>query len=169
MEEQKKRMVVVLFTGYRDLFSSFLYHIRNRGYTHAAVSLEEGSDYYYSFNRKGFRREYPKRYGGRLREQSAAFHLEVSEESYQRMRKRLAEMEAASGRYRYTRLGVFFCLLHIAWKRKRCYFCSQFVSELLELADGIQLRKQPSLYLPDQLAEELSGQACVKRIEFQVV
>lgn len=169
MKIQKKRTIIVLFTCYRDLFSSFLYHISRRGYTHAAISLDENNDYYYSFNVKGFRREYPQRYKKKIRGQSAAFHLEVSEESYQRIKNRLMEMEAVPERYYYTRLGVFFCLLHIAWERKYSYFCSQFVSELLTLADGLQLEKTPALYLPNQLAKELSQMPCVKQIKLQVV
>ena len=169
MELQKKRTIVVLFTCYLDLFSRFLYHISRQGYTHAAISLEENSDYYYSFNAKGFRREHPKNYKQRLRHKSAAFHLEISEESYQRIKEQLMEMESAAGQYHYTRLGVFCCLLHVAWQRKNHYFCSQFVSELLRLAEDIHLRKQPALYLPNQLAQELATLPCVQRIEFQVL
>lgn len=169
MKNQKKRIIVVLFTSYRDLISSFLYHVSSRGYTHAAISLEENNDYYYSFNIKGFRREYPQRYKKRMRDKSASFHLEVSEESYQRIKDRLMEMEATSEKYHYTRLGVFFCLLHIAWERKHAYFCSQFVSELLTLVDGLRLEKKPALYLPNQLAKELSEMSCVKQIRQQIV
>lgn len=169
MKKQKKRTIVVLFTCYRDLFSSFLYHITHRGYTHASISLKEDSDYYYSFNIKGFRREYPQNYKKRMRDKSAAFHLEVSEESYQRIKKCLMEMETDSKTYHYSRLGVLFCLLHFAWRKERHYFCSQFVSELLVKAGGIPLKKQPSLYLPNQLEQELSGLPCVKCIKLQAV
>ena len=164
-----KRTIVVLFTCYRDLFSSFLYYITNRGYTHTSVSLEEGSDFYYGFNVRGFCREYPERRKKRMRDKSAALHLEVSEESYQRIKNRIMGMEADSEAYRYTKLGVFFCLLHIAWRKEGHYFCSQFVSELLLTAGGIPLKKQPSLYLPNELEKELSGLPCLKRIELQAV
>ena len=164
---KKKRTIVVLFTCYRDLFSSLLYHITNQGYTHASVSLEEGSDFYYGFNVRGFCREYPDHYERRMRDKRAALHLEVSEEDYQRIRNRIMEMEANPEVYHYTRLGIFFCLLHIAWRKEGRYFCSQFVSELLMMAGEIPLKKQPSLYLPKQLERELSGLPCVKRIELR--
>ena len=59
--------------------------------------------------------------------------------------------------------------MHIAWRRKEHYFCSQFVSELLGLTDEIRLKKKTSLYLPCQLAKELSELSCVKQIKLQPV
>lgn len=169
MKEKKKRTIVVLFTSYKDMVSDFIYYISGRGYTHTSIALEENEGYYYSFNIKGFRREYPQYYKKRMRDKSVAVHLKVSEDSYERIKERLSEMEAHSEVYHYTRLGVLFCLLHIVWHRKNHYFCSEFVSELLGLAEGIHLEKKPSLYLPEQLARELSGMECVKRMEWQAV
>lgn len=168
-EDKKKYTIVVLFTCYKDMASDFIYYISGKGYTHASIALEENPEYYYSFNSKGFRKEYPQRYKKRMRDKSASFYLEISEESYQKIRKRLMEMEAQTERYRYTRIGVLFCLLRIAWHRKDHYFCSEFVSELLRMAEGIQLRKKSSLYLPQHLARELEGMPCVKQIRLQSV
>lgn len=165
----KKRTIVVLFTCYKDMISDVIYYISGRSYTHTSVSMEENSEFYYSFNKKGFRREYPGRYKKRMREQSVAIYLEVSEKSWQQLQNRLMEMEAEAKEYRYSRLGVITCLMHIAWKRKKYYFCSQFVSELLGLTEEIRLKKKPSLYLPCQLARELSELPCVKQIQWQPV
>ena len=169
MKDDKKRTIVVLFTCYKDMVSDFIYYISGRSYTHASVSLEEDSDYYYSFNMKGFRRECPRRYKKKMRAQSKAIYLEISEKSWQQVSDRLTEMKAASEGYRYSSLGVLTCLMHIAWQRKKHYFCSQFVSELLGLTDEIKLKKNPSLYLPCQLASELSELSCVKQIKWQPV
>ena len=166
MEERKT--IVVLFTCYRDVLSSFLHLASNRGYAHTSISLEEDSDFYYGFNLKGFCKEYPAHYKKKLRDKSAALHLEVSEEGYQRIRKRILEVEEHAEDYRYTKLGIFLCFLHVPWRKEGRYFCSQFVSELL-IAGGVPLKKRPFLYLPNQLAKELSGLPCVKRIELQVV
>ena len=169
MNDNKKRTIVVLFTSYKDMISDFIYYISGRSYTHASVSIEENSEFYYSFNKKGFRKEYPKRYKKRMRDQSVAIYLEVSEKSWLQLHDRLMEMEAASEKYHYSSLGVITCLMHIAWRRKEHYFCSQFVSELLGLTDEIRLKKKPSLYLPCQLARELSEASCVKQIKLQPV
>ena len=169
MKEDKKRTIVVLFTCYKDMVSDFIYYMSGKSYTHTSVSIEENSDYYYSFNKKGFRKEYPKRYKKKMRNQSVAIYLEISEKSWGQLQSRLMEMETSRGAYRYSRLGVLTCLLHIAWKRERHYFCSQFVSELLGMTDEIRLKKKPSLYLPCQLERELSELPCVKHIELQPV
>lgn len=57
MEAKKK--VTVLLTRYYSTFSNFVYWISGRGYTHASIALNDENDCYYSFNFKGFRREYP--------------------------------------------------------------------------------------------------------------
>ena len=169
MNDNKKRTIVVLFTCYKDMISDFVYYISGKSYTHASVALEENSEVFYSFNKKGCRKEYPKRYNKKMRNQSGAIYLEVSEKSWLQLQHQLVEMEAASERYHYSTLGVLTCLLHIAWRRKGRYFCSQFVSELLGLTDEIQLKKKSSLYLPCQLAKELSELSCVKHIKLQPV
>lgn len=164
-----KKTIVVLFTCYKDMVSDFIYHISGKSYTHASVALEENSDVFYSFNKKGFRKENPKRYKKIMRDQSVAIYLEISEKSWLQLHKRLSEMEEASEVYHYSTLGVLACLMRIAWKRKKHYFCSQFVSELLGMTDEIRLKMKPSLYLPCQLARELSELSCVKQIKLQPV
>ena len=165
---EERRTIVVLFTCYRDVLSSFLHLASRRGYAHTSISLEEDSDFYYGFTLKGFRKEYPAQHKKRLRDKSAALHLGVSEEGYRQIKNRIMEVEEHAEDYRYTKLGIVLCFLRIPWRKEGRYFCSQFVSELL-IAGGIPLRKRPSLYLPNQLAKELSGLPCVSRIELQVV
>jgi inositol transport system substrate-binding protein len=60
--------------------------------------------------------------------------------------------------YRYSRLGVVLCLMHIPYKFKSRYFCSQFVAEILEHAGAVRLKKKNTLYLPHQL---LDGMECL--------
>ena len=46
-------------------------------------------------------------------------------------------------------LGLALCGLHIRWKRRRHYFCSQFVSEVLEKSGSMQLPKHSTLMHPN--------------------
>ena len=64
----------------------------------------------------------------------------------------------------YSRISVLLCLLHIPYKMKNGYFCSQFVVEMLELTGSIFLRNEASLYLPNHLPAELKRQRCLKEI-----
>lgn len=166
MEAKKK--VTVLLTRYYSTFSNFVYWISGRGYTHASIALNDENDCYYSFNFKGFRREYPGR-KKRKCGKSVSFELELSEESYMQIEKVIHQMEQDSNQYHYSRIGVFMCLLHIPFKMKRRYFCSQFVMEMLSLTGSISLRKKPCLYLPNHLPEELQRQKCLLQVNYNLI
>ena len=64
------------------------------------------------------------------------------------MQQRLEEMDQKKGQFRYSRLGVLFCLLGIPFHRKNHYFCSQFVAEILKDAKAAELVKDSTLYYP---------------------
>ncbi|MCL2137209.1 MAG: hypothetical protein FWH40_06795 [Coriobacteriia bacterium] len=50
---------------------------------------------------------------------------------------------------RFSYLGLVLCYLGIRIRLKDRYFCSQFVSEIIEKAEAVPLAKHSSLYLPD--------------------
>lgn len=159
----KKKVITVLFTRYYSAFANFIYFISGRGYTHASIALDEQNEYYYSFNFQGFRREYPRKHKRRSGK-SMGIKLEVSQESFERMKKKIEEMEEKKENLHYSRIGVLLCLLHIPCKIQNQYFCSQFVAETLELPDSVFLSKNAALYLPNQLSHELCRQRCLKEI-----
>jgi len=156
-------VITVLFTRYYSAFENFIYLISGKGYTHASIALDEENEYFYSFNMKGFRKEYPKRHLRRS-DSSIGVKLEVSQESYDKMREMIDELENRKGKLHYSRWGVLFCLLRIPCKLQNQYFCSQFVAEILQLSDSVRLSKQASLYLPNHLSGELLRQTCIKNI-----
>ena len=45
------------------------------------------------------------------------------------------------------------CGLHIRWQRRRHYFCSQFVSEVLQKSGALELPKPSTLMHPSDYAE----------------
>jgi len=163
MEKKDGRTITVLLTRYYSTFSNLIYWITGRGYTHASIGLGESEAYYYSFNFKGFRREYP---GRRVRKcgKSICYKLSVSEEAFEKVRKRIEEMERNKENLHYSRVGVILCLLHIPFKIKNGYFCSQFVMEMLQLSGSVLPEKSASLYLPNHLPEVLGGLNCLKEI-----
>lgn len=58
----------------------------------------------------------------------------------------------------------------LLWRsRKNHYFCSRFVAELLEDAEEIRLKKPSSLYLPNDLRQELADSPCLMSINYNVV
>lgn len=168
MEENEKRMVTVLLTRYYSTFSTFIYIISGRGYTHASIALDEENEYFYSFNFKGFWKEYPKKHK-RKSKKSIGYKLEISQEDFDKIKEKIEKMENGEEKFRYSRIGVLLCLLRIPCKRKRHYFCSQFVAEMLMLAKTVSMKKKASLYLPNHLSYELSRQSCLREIVFNPI
>ena len=125
----------VLLTKYPDRFARLLARLSGRGYTHASIGLEDEGRFY-SFSFRGFTEETP----------DGANRLVAD---------RLAAMAARRTDYRYSYLGVALCLLHLPFRQRNRYFCSQFVAELLSASGAVPLRKRPSLYLPNHFPAEL--------------
>ena len=96
-------------------------------------------------------REYLDRGVFRLRPDvpCALYALEVSEEAYTRARRRADHMMAHGNLYRFNVLGLILCGLHIRWRRRRHYFCSQFVGEVLEKSGALELPKHSTLMHPN--------------------
>ena len=79
----------------------------------------------------------------------ALYALEVTDEAYVRARRRAEHMMARGELYRFNTLGLILCALHIRWQRRRHYFCSQFVSEVLEKSGAMELPKHSTLMHPN--------------------
>jgi len=158
-----ERVITVLLTRYHSLFSNFVYYASGREYTHASIALDEKNEYYYSFNYKGFRKEYPRKHVQRSGK-SICYKLGVSEEGYALLQHKLEEMQKNIENLHYSRLGVFCCLAHIPFHRKNHYFCSQFVAEMLMLSGAAKLQRETSLYTPNRLLYELGRQSSLREI-----
>ena len=83
----------------------------------------------------------------------ALYALEVSEEAYTRARRRADHMMAHGNLYRFNVLGLILCGLHIRWRRRRHYFCSQFVGEVLEKSGALELPKHSTLMHPNDYTQ----------------
>ena len=162
--DENIKVVTILFTRYYDLLALFLHFTSGRVYTHVSISLDEDSDFYYSFNGKGFRREYPHRHP--ISKNTRAIKLEIPTECFEKIKAKIQEFEEKREELAYSKFGVFCCLLKIPYKREKKYFCSQFVAEMLHRSGSVNLKKKPVLYTPHQLFEELKRQQCLLKIEY---
>ena len=45
-------------------------------------------------------------------------------------------------------MGLILCKLEVPYRRNHYYFCSEFVSEVLEMSNALELPKHPSLMRP---------------------
>ena len=156
------KTLYIFLTRSGTLLSNLVYHITGAQYTHVSLAFDPDLTTLYSSTRKngytmfpaGPSKEYLNRGVFRLREDipCALYALDVTEEAYLRARRRADHMMAHGELYRFNSLGLLLCALHIRWKRRRHYFCSQFVSEVLQKSGSLDLPKHSTLMHPNDYA-----------------
>ena len=153
------KTLYIFLTRSGTLLSNLVYHITGAQYTHVSLAFDPDLTTLYSSTRKngytmfpaGPSKEYLNRGVFRLREDipCALYALDVTEEAYLRARRRANHMMAHGELYRFNSLGLLLCALHIRWQRRRHYFCSQFVSEVLQKSGSLDLPKHSTLMHPN--------------------
>lgn len=132
----------VLLTRYDDKISKLIYHLTGKGYTHSSIALEDGN-IFYSFNYKGFAIESKKIHQNRGVKDSLCFTLHVSDNAYNKIEQSISQFIMHKDLYSYSTIGVIFCLLKIPIRyRKRKYFCSQFVAEVLHASEEFKFNRK---------------------------
>lgn len=160
MKEKKTIYIVLTDTG--TLFTKTIKAYTKEPYNHASLAFDESLNEVYSFGRKNISNPF---FGGFVREnmlsplfldkrrdtQCAVYSCEIGKTAYDRIRRRIREMERDADDYKYNLLGLLAVAFNIKLKRKRAYFCSQFVAEML-LAGGVSLTgKCPEFTTPADL------------------
>lgn len=163
------KTITVVFTKYSDLLSSFIYLMSGGGYTHASLSLSDAEDVMYSFNFKGFCIETLEKHRRRGVTKSMCYQLQVPETAYHALTHRIQHFIDHREEFSYTRLGAILCFLRIPFKWKDHYFCSQFVAEVLTRAGAIKLKMPSSLYLPNNLKNELAYSLQLQKVQYNPV
>lgn len=164
------RKISVLLVRQHSKFSNLVYVIGGGGYTHAALSLDDAGDEFYSFNFRGFCVEHPRKRIHRRVRKSVFYQFDVTEEDYMKIKEQIDRFLDNPDRYNYNRLGVLLCVLRIPFTRKKSYFCSQFVAEMLHLCDdAIILNKKSSLYMPNHLTKELALQPSLSKVIYNTL
>ena len=153
------KTIYILLTRSGTLLSNLVYSFTGAEYTHASLAFDEDLSCLYSSTRKngytmfpaGPSKEYLNKGVFRLRENvpCALYALEVTDEAYIRARRRAEHMMAHGNLYRFNVIGLALCGLHIRWQRRRHYFCSQLVGEVLEKSGSVQLPKHTTLMRPN--------------------
>ena len=157
------KTIYILLTRSGTLLSKLVYAVTGASYTHASMAFDEELNCLYSSTRKngytmfpaGPSKEYLNRGVFRLRGDAPCtlYALDVTDEAYVRARRRAEHMMARGELYRFNTLGLILCALHIRWQRRRHYFCSQFVSEVLQKSGALELPKPSTLMHPSDYAE----------------
>lgn len=153
------KTIYILLTRSDTYISRIINFLTNDRYTHVSISFDESLQPLYSFSRKyvssplpaGLRMEplhkgFFKRYN---QIPCALYALEVSEDIYTTALQKVEQMIAEASKYRFNVLGLVLCKLGISYHRKNCFFCSEFVSEVLERSHALSLPKDTSLMRPN--------------------
>ena len=153
------KTIYILLTRSGTLLSKLVYAATGASYTHASMAFDAELNCLYSSTRKngytmfpaGPSKEYLNKGVFRLRDDApcALYALEVSDEAYSHALHRAEEFMRHSEEYSFNTLGLILCGLHIRWQRRRHYFCSQFVSEVLEQSGALALPKDSTLMHPN--------------------
>ena len=145
-----KRKIFVLLTQFPGFDSKALRWWTHFPYSHVSLGLDEDMNTFYSFVVKGFIVEDISRYNkpGRSPFPCELYALEVSESTYQAVKKNMQTFVGNQSKLAYTRLGLILTLANIPWRLKNQYICSQFVAQILQRCAAVRLKKDSTLYLP---------------------
>lgn len=169
-ESQQMKTVTILLTRYSGFVGRFISGISRYGYSHASISIDAEEEIFYSFNYKGFVIEKPKKRRPRKRRDgSMCIRMQVPEGTYLSLKLEISHFINNKEKYKYTRLGVLLCLMHIPFKFTDKYFCSQFVAEILKQAGAVRLKKKEALYLPGNLVDGIECLFSQKQIVYDVI
>ena len=153
------RTIYILLTNTGTYLSRFIHILIRAEYTHVSMSFEEDLQPLYSFSRKyvylplpaglhnapldmGFFKKHSKI-------PCAVYKLEVDEETYLKAKSALQRMLDNAKYYRFSILGLAFCGCRIPVNRRRHYFCSEFVSHILNTSNALKLPHKPCLMRPN--------------------
>ena len=125
------KTISIVLTNYPSHLSSFMETVYGYEYTHASICLDAMNEKMYSFNYKGFCMETVSKYKRHGVEKSISFQLQVTDAAFERLQNKIEQFVENREDFCYSSIGVVFCFVHIPFKRKKHYFCSQFVAEIL--------------------------------------
>lgn len=152
------KQVYVLLAKTRTVTSRLVHIFTHGTYTHASLALTPDTSKFYSYAR---RRLYNFLVGGIMIEDvhthvfarfpecnCAVFEIDVSDESYEKIKDHIDFLYSNYDRSTYNFLGAPLTRLGIVWRRKYKFTCSQFVAVALSRAEEIKMPKDPYLMFP---------------------
>lgn len=145
----EKKKIYILFTDTGTLLSRAIGLYTGSALNHSSIAFDRDLRTIYSFGRKdpnnpwvgGFVKE--SLYGSLIRQgqkqtQCAVYSCSVTAEQYSLILQEIQRVEREQHKYRYNFLGLIALALKTKIKRKRAYFCTQFVTSVFQ-AGGIRL------------------------------
>ncbi len=152
------KTIYILLTRSNTLLSRIIHLITADPYTHVSISFNQSLQSLYSSARKNGVTMFP---AGPCKEQlqkgyykrhpdipCALYELEVTDEVFYDAKEEVHNIMKEADLYSFNIFGLILCRLNIPYHRKRHYFCSQFVGDILLKSHALELPKDSSLMRP---------------------
>ncbi len=162
------KSIYIILSRSGTLLSHLVYRLTGDPYTHVSLAFDEELGTLYSSSRKngytifpaGPCKEFLNRglLGQNGQIPCAVYELRVSDDAYWKAYA-LAEQMTAQW-YHFNIFGLLLCRLNIRLRRRRHFFCSQFVGQVLEDSHSLRLPKDRTLMRPGDFTG-LPGLRCL--------
>ena len=168
--------IYLVLTATGTLFSRCIGLYTKARYNHVSLCLDSEINEFYSFGRKfrwfpligGFVVEHIdsgvfKAFGNTT---CAIYKLDVCDEQYEILKQSVDRFISNKKKYGYNLLGLLGVMMNIPLRRRNKYFCTQFVSTMLQESGVHYFGKDPSLVTPhdffdiEELVPIYEGRLC---------
>lgn len=158
----KTTNIYFVFTDTGTSLSRVINYCTRESLNHVSLAFDVDLTEVYSFGRKRPRNPFS---GGFVREdirsdflknaKCAVYSFQISKKEFEAILSHIKKIEKIQDYYRYNFLGLIGVLLQIRIKRKRAFFCSEFVATMLSNAHSVQLSKPTYFITPSDIRTEL--------------
>lgn len=154
-DNEKEIYIFLIHSG--TVFSRIIRFATSGQYSHSAISIDGIDGPFYSFGRRNPNRPLPAGlvqepmdwyFKHRKTSPCTVFRLPITQQQYDRMKDYLDSMYRDNQSYKYNLIGAMACFFHLPVRRKKHFFCSQFVARLLQDTKVIEMPKSPDLMKP---------------------
>lgn len=160
---EEKYTIYILLTYSGSVLSRVINRRTREPYSHVSIAFDEGLQELYSFGRLHPRNPI---YAGFVKEDiangtyarfpkttCAIYSLEITKQQYKRLMKELTKFIFSERRYRYNLIGLMGAAVNYPIERQYNYFCSQFVTSLLNNSGIRLIDKEAGLTAPRDFRE----------------
>lgn len=150
--ERKTKNIYILLSNTGTLFTKTIGLYTKAPYNHTSLALNEDLMEIYSFGRKnpinpfvaGFVRENETGIYDYYKDTTCEIYkLEIDSNIYEKIKMNIILFERYKESYNFNLIGLFGIIANRPIKRKKAYFCSQFVYSVLE-RNGVKLFDKPA-------------------------
>ncbi len=141
MSKKQIKQIYIILSQTGTLLSTVLKFITHKKYNHVSISLDPDLHTMYSFGRVnpanpfigGFVIESLN--GGTFARfpgtEATVLSINVTPYQYEKIKRKLETMYCRAPIYHYNYLGLFLAAFKIKYKKKNCFYCSEFVKDIL--------------------------------------